>query len=226
MGNSIVEFIKKHAFFILGGVCLVAVGVVYMVSRGPGVAVIRGDDRAAADLYEAADVYTPATAEAPEPMPEVASAPEPSYIIVHIAGAVNSPGVVEIRAGARVNDALELAGGANEYADLTRVNLAAPLRDAMQIIVPAAGEEIEEVFVFADDFNIGGADAAQYGLININIASAAELQTLPSIGRVRAQSIIDFRETHGDFTSVDGLINVPGIGSAILAGIRDLVTVG
>jgi len=240
MQNQIFDYIKRHAFFILGGACLVVVGIIYMVIRGSGVEVIRvegGESVFAAEANEPANepAYTPAPAAPPTPTPE----PEIFYIAVHVVGAVNSPGVVELREGTRVVDALDLAGGASDEADLTRINLAAVLRDAMQIIVPAYGDEITEVFIFADDMSqaatsgvqtAGGSAGAtgqnQSGLVNINTASAAELQTLPGIGPVLSQNIIDFREAHGNFTSVDQLINVSRIGSATLERIRDLVTVG
>jgi competence protein ComEA len=130
---------------------------------------------------------------------------------------VNAPGVFTLDAGARVNDALYLAGGATAYADLTRVNLAAILSDEMQIIIPAEGEDLPQA-------------AAQSGItsdgrVNINHANATELQTLSGIGQVRAQSIIDFRETHGSFASVDELIHISGIGAITLENLRPFVTV-
>jgi len=237
MNHPIVEFIKRHVFFILGGVCLVVVGIIYIVGRGSGAEVIRGsvvdagEDEAYVQAYVPAP--EPALAIVPEPTPE----PEPSYIIVHIVGAVNSPGVFTLPEGARVDDVLQLAGGENEYADLARINLAAVLRDAMQIIVPAVGEEVDEVFIFADDMGSAASGGVQDstnagvqnqsdGLININTATSIQLQALPGIGPVLAQNIIDFRESHGNFSSVDELIHVSRIGPATLDRIRTLVTIG
>jgi len=224
MKNTVLEFIKDHIYVILGGACIVIIGLVYIfLQMGGGAArVIQPDDI----------VYSPATTNvttAPvvtEP-PTAAPTEAERTIVVHIVGEVLRPGVFELTYGARVNDVLQLAGGETEYADIGRVNLAAFLRDAMQIIIPAIGEDVEEVFVFAEDTpDTGQGQAAQAsGLVNINTASLAELQTLPGIGPVLAQNIVDFREAHGGFTSVEELIGVNRIGATTLERLRPLVTV-
>jgi competence protein ComEA len=149
---------------------------------------------------------------------------EPDYIVVHIAGEVNYPGVFTLREGARVNDALYMAGGETEYANLMRVNLAAFLQDAMQIIIPAEGDYTTAVFVFGGNAQGTGGITAS-GLINLNTATSAQLQTISGIGPARAQNIIDFRETHGNFSSVDELIHISGIGAVTLENLRPHVTV-
>jgi len=219
-----IDLIKKHGFFILGGVCLIIVGVIYILSRTASPAeVVRSGENL---LAEAPEVYASAPAEqalteaAPIPIPMQT----PEYIFVHIVGAVNSPGVFELPAGARVNDVLTLAGGETQYADLTQINLAAVLQDAMQIIVPEFGEDIDAVFVFGGTATGQTASQAD-GLININTATAQELQALPGVGPVLAQNIIDFRESHGGFTSVDELIHVTRIGQATLERLRPLVVI-
>ena len=164
----------------------------------------------------------------------------PVEIIVHVVGEVYLPGMVAIYSDQRVGHAIAAAGGATAYADLTRINEAAFMRDAMQIIVPAVGDDITDVFIF-DDAHAGVMPGVsthvaqqlpqappQYdsGLININTATVAQLRTLPQIGEARANSIIAHRESTGGFQSVEELIHVHNIGVTILDGIRDLVTVG
>ena len=232
--DKIKEFVKRHVYFILGGACLLVVGAVYLTQTAPPsvnvnenfVAYIPSGERAANQEQEPSPETMPEQIPIaiPEPEPETV----PSEIIVHVVGAVKSPGVYVLEEGSRVYDALYLAGGAADDADLRQINLAALLQDAMQIIVPYDGEEVAQVFVFA-----GGSAPAQTvpgqsasGLVNINLASSAELQTLPGIGPVLADAIIGFRETHGMFRTVEELINVPRIGPATLERLRSLVEVG
>lgn len=133
-------------------------------------------------------------------------------ITVHVAGAVRSPGVVEIAADSRVGNAIAAAGGALPEADLTRVNLAAPLADGQQLVVPAALGE-------------GLPSAAADGRVRLNLADAAELETLPGVGPVLAARIIAYREQNGPFTVVEDLLEVTGIGEAKLAALREAVLV-
>jgi competence protein ComEA len=193
---TVKEFLKKHAYYLLGGACFIIVGLIYVTSRGTEAEIIRTE----ASYHSAED--SDATS---------------ASIFIHIVGAVNSPGIIELPVGSRVFDAIEQAGGATSDADLNRVNLAARLQDATQIFIPFEGEEIPEAFA--------ASEGSSGGLVNINTASLAELQTLPSIGPVLAQSIIDFRETRGGFSSADELIHVSGIGERTLERLRPLVTV-
>jgi len=218
--KDIIDFAKDNIFYILGGLCLLIVGVVYILSRGSGAVVIRYDEDEI-PFYTQEVIYDDEKQEAA--LEEVAE--EQVYVVVHIVGAVNSPGVFTLKEGSRVYQVLELAGGENEYADLSRINLAAVIQDAMQIIIPAFDDEIEEVFIFAETNEPVIAANPSSGLININTANLAELQTLPGVGPVLAQNIIDFRESHGSFANVDELINVSRIGDATIERLRDLITV-
>ncbi|HEX6332454.1 MAG TPA: ComEA family DNA-binding protein [Actinomycetota bacterium] len=158
----------------------------------------------------------------PVPAPGGSPSAEPSVLLVDVAGWVRHPGVYEFVAGARVVDAVEAAGGARPGAELQVLNLAAPLVDGTQIFVPKKGQ----VAPGAAPPAAGSAPgAAAGGLVNVNMATAAELETLPGIGEVLAQSIVDHRTEHGPFTSVDQLVDVSGIGDATLEELRDLVTV-
>lgn len=136
-------------------------------------------------------------------------------IRVYVSGAVNRPGVYTLAADSIAEDALQSAGGPTEDADLTLVNLAATLRDGQQLHVPAFGQEpVPTVSLTTLPL-----------LVNVNTAGAAELQTLPGIGPVTADSIIAYREEHGPFRTVDALLLVPGIGPATLEKIRGFVAV-
>lgn len=150
-------------------------------------------------------------------IPEPAPPPEPAQVVVHVAGAVRNPGLYRLDEGSRVADALALAGGAGPKADLAAVNLAAPLADGTQVLVPRIG-------------GAGGASggavaagAASTGPIRLNSATVEQLDTLPGIGPVTAQQIVQYREENGPFRSVDDLDAVPGIGPARLEQLRELV---
>jgi competence protein ComEA len=155
-------------------------------------------------------------APAPGPTASVTSSSAP--ILVDVAGWVRRPGVYEFTGGARVIDAIEAAGGARPGAQLDALNLAAPLADGTQILVPKQGAAPPTAVA-------GSGVAAPGGLVNVNTATAEELETLPGIGEVTAQAIIDHRTENGPFTSVDQLLDVTGIGDVTLENIRDLVTV-
>jgi competence protein ComEA len=148
----------------------------------------------------------------------VAASPSTTVLLVDVAGWVRSPGVYEFVEGARVIDAIEAAGGARTGAMLESLNLAAPLVDGTQILVPRRADP-----AVAAPPPAGGA--AVGGLVNVNTATATELEALPGVGEVIAQRIIDHRTANGPFTSVDQLLDVSGIGDAILESIRELVTV-
>ncbi|MDI6856907.1 MAG: ComEA family DNA-binding protein [Dehalococcoidia bacterium] len=136
-------------------------------------------------------------------------------IVVHVAGAVRHPGIYSLAADARVADALEAAGGPAEDADLLTLNLAKRLHDEEQLIVPAIGA--------TDGLPATNADA---GKIDINSADARLLDTLPGIGEVYSQRIVDSREANGPFQTVDDLITRELIPRSTYDKIKDLVTVG
>ncbi len=127
-------------------------------------------------------------------------------VTVHVAGAVRSPGLYDLEPGARVAEAIEAAGGATDPSDLNLLNLARLVRDGERI---AVGIEHEQ----------------GNGLVNLNTASEQELVTLPGVGPVLAARIVEHRETHGPFPSVDDLDAVSGVGPAVLSGLREDATV-
>lgn len=147
-----------------------------------------------------------------------ASASPATVILVDVAGWVRRPGVYEFAEGARVIDAIDAAGGARPGAVLSSLNLAAPLVDGTQVLVPKQSQS-------APTTETGTGTSGAMGLVNVNSATNAELETLPGIGEVIAQAIVDHRTENGPFTSVEQLVDVSGIGDATLENIRELVTV-
>jgi competence protein ComEA len=149
--------------------------------------------------------------------------PSPAVIVVNVAGCVRHPGVFEFHQGDRVIDALKAAGGPKKGAALETLNLAALLTDAEQVLVPKEGEGgVVAPGASAPGSMAAGAAGAK---INVNTATEPELETLPGVGPVLAQRIIDYRTQHGPFATVDALDDVSGIGPATLADLLDLVTV-
>jgi competence protein ComEA len=135
-------------------------------------------------------------------------------LFVHVVGAVHRPGLFRLKDGSRVADAVARAGGPTRRADLSAVNLAAPLADGQQVIVPRRGQA-------GAGGSVGGTTGAK---VSLAIATVDQLDELPGIGPVTAQKIVDWRTSHGPFRSVDDLDDVPGIGPARIEQLRDLVT--
>ena len=154
-----------------------------------------------------------------------------SELKVYIAGAVRYPGVYRLQPGDRLEDALAAAGGGDEEADLEAINLARRVEDEAYYHVPRLGETprppVEEAVNQVSGRGTSTENSAsRMGLVNLNTASSDLLETLPGIGPVRAQAIVDDREQNGLFQSVEEVTRVPGIGSAIYNSIRPLVTAG
>ena len=135
-------------------------------------------------------------------------------VVVHVAGAVRRPGLYRLRDGSRVADALAHAGGASRKANLEALNLAAPLVDGQQVLVPRSTP------------GVAGASAGSTqptGPVSLSVATVDQLDELPGVGPVTAQKIIDYRTAHGAFRSVEELDAVPGIGPARLDTLKGLV---
>jgi competence protein ComEA len=157
------------------------------------------------------------------PLEPVASAPARAVLVVHVVGEVRRPGLYRLREGARIADALRRAGDARQRADLAALNLAAPLVDGVQVLVPArargggAGPP-------GNTAGSGSGAELPAGPVSLSSATIDELDELPGVGPVTAQKIVDYRTEHGPFASVDDLDAVPGIGPTRIEQLRDLVT--
>jgi competence protein ComEA len=150
-------------------------------------------------------------------------------IVVHAAGAVRTPGLYRLPSGSRVADLLDKAGGPTAETDLDRLNLAAALADGQRLYVPRKGEVAPPTVGpdgGSDPPPDAGGSPGDGGPVDLNAATAEELDALPGIGPATAAAIIDHRERSGPFTTVDGLLDVRGIGPAKLEALRDLVTAG
>ena len=138
-------------------------------------------------------------------------------LVVHVVGAVRRAGLYRLREGARVADAIRRAGGVTPRAAVALVNLAAPLVDGQQVVVPAR----VEAAAAGGDLPVPGLAG---GKVSLAAATIDQLDELPGIGPVTAQKIVDWRQKHGPFASVDDLDQVPGIGPTRVEQLRDLVT--
>jgi competence protein ComEA len=151
----------------------------------------------------------------PPPLAGPVAPPPPPPVVVDVVGAVRRPGLYRLARGGRIADAVTRAGGPTRRADLMQVNLAAPLADGEQVVVPSlvAGAGVAG----------GGAVGTPAGPVHLSTATLAQLDALPGVGPVTAQKILDYRQQHGAFSSVDELDAIPGIGPARLDQLRKLV---
>lgn len=153
----------------------------------------------------------------------------PTEVVVHVVGQVARPGLVRLRQGARVADAIDAAGGARSGADVAALNLARVVVDGEQVYVPKPGEAFPPASAGGGSgggpSGGGGPDGTGGGVVNLNTADLATLDTLPGVGPVLAQRIVDWRAEHGRFSSVDELGEVSGIGDKLMAQLRPKVTV-
>ena len=212
---------RRHVYaYVALAVVVAAVGVRYLILTG-------SDTPPSGERLVLAPAPSPppsGAAELPGGSPGAAS-----EVVVHVCGAVRSPGVIRLPQGSRVSDALDLAGGATGKAELAGVNLAARVADGQQIVVPerpAAGAAAGQPAVDGASGGEAAAGSPTAGaLVNINTASLAELDTLQGVGTSTAQKIIDYRTANGGFRSIDEIRNVSGIGDSRFAAIKDAITV-
>jgi competence protein ComEA len=155
---------------------------------------------------------------APAAAPRVQVQPARREAVVHVAGAVRRPGVYRLAAGKRVADAVKCAGGPTRHGDVNAINLAAPVQDGVQVIVPVRGAAAASTGAGA----AGGA-AAPGAPVDLNTATEAELETLDGVGPATAAKILAYRQQHGGFRTVEDLLQVSGIGPKKLAAIKPRV---
>ena len=156
-------------------------------------------------------------------------APTKEPIAVHVIGAVPRPGLYEFAEGARVQDAIDAAGGLLTSANIDSINLAALLEDGQQLTIPYKAGEEPTVSNDDDSLVLPGATEETSSqtsdeLININTASVEELDELPGIGPTIAQRIIDYRDENGPFQTIEDILNVSGVGPSTFDQIKDLIT--
>jgi len=152
---------------------------------------------------------------------ELPPIPTPASLMVHVAGAVNQPGIYPFTPGSRVLDAVNAAGGINEAGDTSLLNLAALLEDGGRVFVPSKGS------TFITPSGIGSLTPTPVQFpVNINTASQTDLEALPNIGPVTAMNIITHREQNGAFKDIQEIQNVVGIGPVTYEKIKDLITIG
>ena len=145
-------------------------------------------------------------------------------IAIHMTGCVKNPGIIELEDGARMDDAIQLAGGLTEDADLTNVNLAYKVEDGQKIYIPSI-HDIEEKEIIQENQEEIFGEENETGKVNINTAKQKELETLPGIGPTIALRIIEYREENGKFTNIEELKEVEGIGEAKWEQIKDFIEI-
>ncbi len=189
-------------------------------SHSGGVSFERSDEASASDVHGSGD-------SSPGDDESSAKSSSAAEVYVDVDGAVVRPGVYRLKDGARVSQAIDAAGGLTAEADVTGLNRASKVTDGQKIYVPTVGEQQAAAAVGGAESGAATTPGAGSSseLVNINTASAAELQTLSGIGPSMAQSIIDERTKNGAFASVDDLMRVSGIGEKKLAKIKDCICV-
>lgn len=207
----------------------VAAGLVVAVVGGVGLLAARQDDAGGAVVVSAPAATPGAAGGLPLGASQAAEAPltvsttaTPGLIYVQVAGAVRRPGVYQVPADARVFQVIQEAGGLTQDADEEAVPLATRVSDGCRLVVPRINEASPEP-VLSQSPVPGAAGAGGAGVVSLNTASEEELDSLPGIGPSLARQIVEYREAHGPFTSIDQLTDVPGIGPAKLEQIRPLV---
>ncbi len=213
---------------IVGGFLAVAVvGALVWVALRPV-----GTPDGEVSLFSGSAATVP-TGAAPGEVPAASTTTTSATVVVHAAGAVVAPGVYRLGPGLRVADLLAAAGGPTADADVDRLNLAATLADGQRLYVPRRGEVAPAAVAPDGGGAAPGSSSSGPGTgpstaapIDLNSADAEQLDALPGVGPATAAAIVDHRTRNGPFTSVDGLLDVRGIGPAKLEALRDLVTVG
>jgi competence protein ComEA len=193
---------SQLAAYALAALVVVALGVRFM----------QGQARSSAAVEPASAPAAPAVRLEPRPA---------GTALVHVAGAVRSPGVYRLREGERIQDAVRRAGGARTGADLNAINLAAKVADGQQVVVPRRGAVAAAAS--AAPGGAGGAGGPPAAPVSLNTATAEQLDTLDGVGPATAAKILEYRRQHGGFRSVDDLGEIPGIGPKRLAALRGKV---
>ena len=148
---------------------------------------------------------------------------ETGKIKVYVTGEVNSPGVIELEEGARIEDAIQKAGGIKPEANLKEINLASEIEDGEKIYVPNLVEQVEETTLSSE--SEANTSSKSEGKVNINKASVSELTSIPGVGASTAQKIMTYREENGKFKTIEDIKNVSGIGDSKYNSMKDFISV-
>ncbi len=200
------------------GVAALALAAVFAAAHFLG----RPSSSAAGVSAGAASTAVPAltTPAADDTSEDGSSGTTPTVVVVDVAGAVRRPGVYRLPQGSRITDAVARAGGMSRNAATSSVDLAAPLADGEQVLVPATAAGGAGVPAAPTGSAAGPGVSAP---VDLNTATAEQLDALPGVGPVTAQKIVDYRQQHGPYTSVDDLDAISGIGPAKIANLKGLV---
>ena len=214
---SMISFSKKEQIIILLSVVLIVAGLGYKL-------LMKDNNNLENDISSTDELaFEPASDDIDNTEGIEDGALENSLIMVHVSGQVYTPGIIELVRGDRVIDAVNMAGGLTDDADLDRINLAKKVEDEEKIYIPKKGEELNDAQV--DDLGYNSTDSESNNeKININKCSKEELESLPGIGNVIASRIIEYRSANL-FKTIDDLRNVSGIGDKKFEGIKELITV-
>lgn len=207
-------FTKKERVVIIIVVCFIAVLSFFKIFNPDN----KKADIAGDEILEKTDIDLLENAERNE---EEVSTAEISKIVIHIAGSVKNPGILELENGKRVIDAIDLSGGLMDEADISSINLARKLSDEEKIYIPKLGEIVEEK---REGIDTGLGKVSASDIININICSKEELMTLPGIGDKTADKILNYREEN-IFKNIEDIKKVSGIGEKKFEAIKDLIKV-
>lgn len=224
------EFNKKQKIMIVIIGSMIIIAFLYYIYTKDEDTVISSEENITENIEK--------TEETEEVMEE-----ENHNIIVHVSGAVNSEGIVELEENSRISDAINKAGGLKENADTKRINLAFKLEDGMKIYIPVIGEIVEtqagnnnivdetSKYVTSSSDNVQKTENNQKGQqeknekININTATQTQLETLPGIGPSTSLKIVNYRQENGKFKNIEDIKEVSGIGDAKYENIKDLICV-
>lgn len=205
-------------------VAVVGIGGIGALRLAAGTPAIVERSQAAEETPEAQT--SPQTEQAQQEASSAAVGQKPAGIVVHVDGAVAAPGVyVLLQDAPRINDAVQKAGGLTQEADTSGLNLAAPLEDGQKVHVPAIGEQTMPLPDEGIDSPATTGATNTPSLVNINSATEAELQSLPGVGEATASAIVQDRQNLGEFSSIEDIMRVSGIGEKKFSKIKELICV-
>lgn len=219
-GGFPMKKLLNHPFFLMHREQILKYGVLVLVFAVALVVFFfpeKGKDEAALVLEKSGEESVAEAVESPEESDDV--------LFVDIAGAIATPGVLELPEGSRVEDAIKAAGGLTDKADVTTINRAAPLTDGEKIYIPEEGEDPEVIKNASSAATASAAPEADGGKVNINTADAEELQRLKGVGPVTAEKIVQYRITYGAFSTIEDIRNVDGIGDKTFENLREDIVV-